>query len=33
MKDIIENLNRSNLIASIFVVVTVGLIMHALDKI
>ncbi|MDO5137698.1 MAG: mechanosensitive ion channel family protein [Oscillospiraceae bacterium] len=33
MDAIIENLNRSNLIASIFVVVTVGLILHALDKI
>ena len=33
MDAIIENLNRSNLIASIFVVVTVGLVLHALDKI
>ena len=33
MDAIIENLNRSNLIASIFVVVTVGLILHALYKI
>lgn len=33
MDAIIENLNRSNLIASIFVVITVGLVLHALDKI
>ncbi|MBR0451765.1 MAG: mechanosensitive ion channel family protein [Oscillospiraceae bacterium] len=33
MDAIIENLNRSNLIASILVVATVGLILHALDKI
>lgn len=33
MQTIIENLNRSDLIASIFVIATVGLILHAIDKI
>lgn len=33
MHTIIENLNRSDLIASIFVIATVGLVLHAIDKI
>ena len=33
MQTIIDNLNRSDLIASIFVIATVGLVLHAIDKI
>ena len=33
MHTIIENLNRSDLIASIFVIATVGRVLHAIDKI